>query len=222
MIKAVFLDYTGTMIQEGGGKMQELVRRICENSSVHDPQEAVKLWWRLLKKYEEDCSGENYRDEDEIVGCILRDLEERISLQENLEELHRLVQDFWVCAPAFPETAEFFEKCPVPIYIISNNGAEYVKKGLKDKGLTCAGIISGDMARAYKPRKEIFERALEVSGCKADQVIHVGDSYSSDVLGARSVGIRPVLLERSASEPRGDVETATDLTEVLELLRQEQ
>lgn len=32
MMKAVFMDYTGTIVQEGGKEMQEVVRNICQNS----------------------------------------------------------------------------------------------------------------------------------------------------------------------------------------------
>ncbi|HIR93205.1 MAG TPA: HAD family hydrolase [Candidatus Egerieimonas intestinavium] len=218
MIKAVFMDYTGTTLQEGGPDMQKLVKRICQNSSLKDPKKAVELWWRLLKDYEEKSYGDNYMDENQVVDCILKDLQEQIGLEDNLEELHQLVTDFWVYAPAFPDTEEFLKKCPLPVYIISNNGAAYVERGLKDKGFTCAGIISGDMVRAYKPHRELFDRALQVSGCRADQVIHVGDSYASDVQGARAAGIRPVLVDRSGQKRYPDVETVSSLTELLPIL----
>ena len=44
------------------------------------------------------------------------------------------------------------------------------------------------MVRACKPHRELFDKALEVSGCNADEVLHIGDSYGSDVLGARAAG----------------------------------
>ena len=69
---------------------------------------------------------------------------------------------------------------------------------MKQKGLLTAGIICADMVRAYKPRREIFDKALEVSGCRAEKVLHIGDSYSSDVQGAAAAGIRPVLIQRTA------------------------
>lgn len=47
-------------------------------------------------------------------------------------------------------------------------------------------------AKAYKPRKEIFELALKSTGLHADEVIHIGDSLSSDVKGASSVGIKAI------------------------------
>ena len=32
---------------------------------------------------------------------------------------------------------------------------------------------------------------------QAGEAIHIGDSYQSDVLGARKVGIKPILVQRN-------------------------
>ncbi len=58
------------------------------------------------------------------------------------------------------------------------------------------GIITSADAQARKPAREIFERALELAGVDAAAAVHVGDSVAEDVEGARSAGIRPILLRR--------------------------
>ena len=93
-----------------------------------------------------------------------------------------------------------------------------MEKALKQKGLLTAGIIYADMVRAYKPRREIFDKALEVSGCRAEKVLHIGDSYSSDVQGAAAAGIRPVLIQRTEGQEYEDVTVIRRLTEALTLL----
>lgn len=215
MIKAIFIDYTGTMVQEKGEEMREVVSRICSNSMLHEPESALGLWWKLLKQYEESSYGDSYITEDEIVDRILSDLEEQIQLRDDKEELHELLRGFWVHAPLFPDAEEFFRRCPVPVYVISNNGASYVELSMREKGLSPAGIICADMVRAYKPRRELFEKALEISGCGSGEVLHIGDSYTSDVQGARAAGIRPVLIRRSEGQEYDDIITVTDLTQVL-------
>jgi putative hydrolase of the HAD superfamily len=47
-----------------------------------------------------------------------------------------------------------------------------------------------------KPAPAIFRAALERAGVEASEAIHVGDQYHADVLGARSAGIKPLLLDR--------------------------
>jgi putative hydrolase of the HAD superfamily len=47
-----------------------------------------------------------------------------------------------------------------------------------------------------KPHPRIFESALELAGVPADRVLHVGDNYQQDVVGARQVGMYAVWLRR--------------------------
>ena len=50
---------------------------------------------------------------------------------------------------------------------------------------------------ADKPQPPIFLKALELAQVQAGEAIHVGDQYQNDVLGARKVGISPILLDRA-------------------------
>ena len=54
MIRAVFMDYTGTIVQEGGKEIQEIVRKICHNRSLRDSNALIKEWWGIIKKFEEE------------------------------------------------------------------------------------------------------------------------------------------------------------------------
>ena len=68
------------------------------------------------------------------------------------------------------------------------------------------------LARAFIYNPEVLVvRGLEGS---AEGSLHVGDSFENDVLGARSVGIEPVLLDRSRPGTRRDVRSARCLTEL--------
>lgn len=37
MVKSVFIDYMGTIVDERSPEMAEIVRRICKDSNIHDP-----------------------------------------------------------------------------------------------------------------------------------------------------------------------------------------
>ena len=91
-----------------------------------------------------------------------------------------------------------------------------MEQALWHNGLKAAGVVSADNARAYKPHREIFDEALRISGCTPGEVIHIGDSYDTDVVGARGAGIRPVLLLRGHLRQHDDVDTADDLEQALE------
>lgn len=218
MTKVIFLDYTGTITQENCKAVQEVVMRIIKNSVLKTPQEALSYWWSNLKQMEEISYLDAYKTEDEIVTILLKRCENEIKLNYNLEELHKLFQDFWTYSPVYSDAKEFFEKCKLPIYILTNNGVEYVQECMRLNGLKPAGIICGDMVKAYKPHRELFEKALQVSGYQAGEVLHIGDSMSSDVKGALNVGITPILIDREEKQQYDSVKTIKKLTEIFDMI----
>lgn len=56
-------------------------------------------------------------------------------------------------------------------------------------------VTSGEVGME-KPHPPIFHEALRRAGVEAGDAVHVGDQLSSDVDGARNVGIQPILLDR--------------------------
>lgn len=218
MTKVIFLDYTGTITQENCKAVKEVVMRIIKNSVLKTPQETLSYWWSNLKQMEEISYLDAYKTEDEIVTILLKRCENEIKLNDNLEELHKLFQDFWTYSPVYSDAKEFFEKCKLPIYILTNNGVEYVQECMRLNGLKPAGIICGDMVKAYKPHRELFEKALQVSGYQAGEVLHIGDSMSSDVKGALNVGITPILVDREEKEQYDSVKTIKELTEIFDMI----
>lgn len=77
---------------------------------------------------------------------------------------------------------------------ILSNGNSYPEKcGLK--GLFDFVVFSQDSG-FEKPDPRIFEIALKEAGCKNNQIIHIGDSLSTDILGANNAKIKCVWLNR--------------------------
>ncbi len=85
---------------------------------------------------------------------------------------------------------------------------------LGDLGLRPDAVLCSAVEETEKPSAALFLRALERLGASAEGSLHVGDSFENDVVGARSVGIEPVLLERSAPGTRGDVRSLRCLTDL--------
>ena len=53
-----------------------------------------------------------------------------------------------------------------------------------------------------KPHPEIFQVALRQGGVPAASVVHVGDTWDEDVVGASAAGITPIHLANGAPAPR--------------------
>ncbi len=62
-------------------------------------------------------------------------------------------------------------------------------------------VTTSQEAGAEKPSPRIFLLALERAGVKPEEAVHVGDQYRADVLGAKGVGIKAVLLDRFDLNP---------------------
>lgn len=86
------------------------------------------------------------------------------------------------------------------------------------RGLVAATLSSAEHGYC-KPHPSIFEAALSRAGVEARASLMVGDSLTHDVHGARSVGMRGVLLHR-ADGPLPDVEVPVirNLTDLPPLL----
>lgn len=85
----------------------------------------------------------------------------------------------------------------------------YTISAISDWGLSLGPILQRLQLNTYfehllvsalighaKPSSTLYETALKRSNSIADYSLHIGDSYTLDVLGARAVGMTPVLLDR--------------------------
>ena len=75
------------------------------------------------------------------------------------------------------------------------------------------GTVTSAEAGSRKPDPEIFELALELAGCDADDALHVGDTAEEDVAGARAAGIRSLLIDRDGRG--GDIASLEEIDQHL-------
>jgi putative hydrolase of the HAD superfamily len=57
-------------------------------------------------------------------------------------------------------------------------------------------VVDSHLVGCSKPDKAIFQFALDRLGLEPQEAAYVGDSYGYDVIGARSAGLRSILLDR--------------------------
>jgi putative hydrolase of the HAD superfamily len=77
--------------------------------------------------------------------------------------------------------------------------------GLLD--LFSAFVFSDEVGRS-KPAPEMFQRAVELTGCRPGEMVHVGDREHNDIAGAKDAGARAVLM--TAAVDRGSAHTRAD------------
>lgn len=80
-------------------------------------------------------------------------------------------------------------------------------------------VVTSDEVGADKPSPSIFQAALQRAGVEASEAVHVGDQYKIDIVGARGVGINPILIDRYDLYPEvKDCPRIRSLTELAEYL----
>lgn len=196
MLKAIFIDYTGTMVKEDEPYTRELIAYFMAHSNLKSPDEILKVVWSKVKEIESESHGDSFEGVDVRTDRILEYCRENGGLQGDFKYMHEVWSKIWVHAPLYEDVKPFFERAKLPIYVLTNDDLCYVEESMRLKGLKPAGIISAETAKACKPDPAIFKKALEVAGVSADEVIHIGDSVTSDVEPAVKLGITPIYLSR--------------------------
>ncbi|MBA7472628.1 (S)-2-haloacid dehalogenase 4A [subsurface metagenome] len=80
-------------------------------------------------------------------------------------------------------------------------------------------VVTAKEAGADKPSPPIFLAALDKAGVNASEAVHVGDQYKLDVIGARAIGINPILVDRYDIYPEvSDCPRIHSLTELAQHL----
>ncbi len=76
-------------------------------------------------------------------------------------------------------------------------------------------VVTSEEAGSDKPQPPIFLAALEQARVNPSEAVHVGDQYKIDVVGARGVGISPILIDRYDLYPEvADCPRIRSLTEL--------
>lgn len=218
-MKTVFIDYMGTIVSEESRYVNEVIYRCHKQAHTESPSEVAAAWFRLHDSLLGKYCGRDFKPEHDIAVETFERIMEEYGFTDSADELCHGLEMHWMYSPVFDDTKEFFEECPLPIYLVSNNDDKYLEEAVKRLEIHPAGIITSEKARYYKPDRRIFQEALKISGCAPEEVVHIGDSLESDVKGAMSAGITPWLVDRDGRKEIEGVRRFGSLREVLKELR---
>jgi len=80
-------------------------------------------------------------------------------------------------------------------------------------------VVTAKEVGVDKPAPPIFLAALKRAGVSAQEALYIGDQYQTDVVGARGVGITPILVDRFDLAPEvSDCPRIHSLTELVQYL----
>lgn len=125
---------------------------------------------------------------------------------------------------AYPEVPSVLRQLEgeVAMAVVSNMDTMLLLQALQNNGLSFTFVIASEEEQRYKPSASIFQRAIRYLGLPASNILHVGDSYDEDVVGAAAVGMGSILIQRPNRPndlPSAGGPVVHDLREVREFVR---
>lgn len=137
----------------------------------------------------------------------------------DLHEYHRASNLWEYVPPNVVPTLEALRALGLRLVVVSNANGTLLAH-MERLGMTHRFdvILDSHDEGVEKPDPRFFEIALQRSGARKETTIHVGDLYYVDVVGARSAGLRGVLLDEADLRPDADCPRVRSLDELVSLI----
>ena len=224
-IEVVFLDAGGVLLYPDWERVSEILARHGITATSAQLADAEFIGKRRMDELGVMHTTADIAEPDGYLGWVMH----ATDLEFDTDALHRAGEEFeethtrdnlWSDMPAeVPGALERLQKAGYRLAVLSNT-----ESNLRDR-IAAAGIepffetlvISAEVG-SEKPDRKIFDEALRRMSVAPDHALHVGDFYSIDVVGARGVGITPILLDARNLWPERDVTRVASLTELASLL----
>lgn len=205
MYGGLLLDFYGTLVEEDDA----IVATICEEISRAASPEATALevgqfWSARFSRAYRELLGPRFMNQRAISVSVLSGVVQHFGADLDPEELARRQFTRWIAPPVFPETNAVLaavREMRIPICIVSNIDRDDLERAIAFHNFTLDHIVTSDDVRSYKPNPEIFEAALAKLNLNPNEVLHIGDSRSSDVIGANRLGIPVAWISRTPKTP---------------------
>lgn len=242
--KAVFIDWDDT-IGDFVGAAKRALRDMYEKYQLSDyfasHEEFVSLYKphniELWDKYGKDLVTKDYLSLDRFFFPLMHGSKTVTNFElggkdysllfelarEMSEDFLRLTTSYFSLLDGAEDLVRYLAK-KYPLTVVTNGFVEvqyekFDKSGLQDY---FAHIVLSEEVGSQKPNPRIFEEALRRNGVTANEVIMIGDSWSSDIQGAKNAGIDQIWVRWTNVAELDKNKKATyvvnDLREIMELL----
>ncbi len=215
MVKAIFINYKDIVVQDKGVDHGELVKRIISNSHIKDEKELFQWVFEKETQIKEDSYKETYLSAEVIFLKVLEKTIITYGLKENYDELRTLWMNHWMYGAFYYDVINFLQQCELPVYIVSDVSDQFVRVNLKRNNLHVHGILSSDSIKAYRPRKEVYQKAIELCECKPEEILWVTGFYELDGKYAKEEGLVPVIVDRFGRNEEADCKVVSRLMDIM-------
>ncbi len=209
-IKAVFLDFDEMIFDHKFSSIRALRALGNEHPELLDKDDnwLEAEFWKLMDwNYPDVLSKKITNDEARIarIDKLFQMIGIKLS-DERLKELSEIYRNEYVkearYIPGVDRLMNAIKKKGLFLGIITNGMTITQENRLAGLGLNhlVERLIASEEIGVAKPEKDIFDFALKIANCKAEEAVMIGDSWQKDVYGAVNAGWKAIWLKRREEE----------------------
>ena len=207
-LRGIFFDAGNTLLYP---RVEELAQELTAAgfpatvADFHAAERAAKKkfdeWlWPLLERGEVPAAVDRlYWTEylHALMDCIHVPVDQHGAISERVIERFRDIQ-FW--SRVFPDTEPMLRWLRDAGYYLGviSNSVGTMEQQLSRVGLApyFRIILDSAVVGVEKPHREIFQMAIDKAAISPAEALFIGDTYATDVGGARRAGLQGVLMDR--------------------------
>src|SRR3954463_14187335 len=149
--------------------------------------------------------GGDYRRYADVLAESLRLLAEERGWRYGDDDGKALARSMRSWQP-FPDTGPALRRAHeagLRLIIVSNTDRDILEHSLRHIEAPIDAVVTAEDVGSYKPAPAHFERALEVAGVPAGQILHVAFGFKYDIGPAQQLGFRSAWVNRRAETRPG-------------------
>jgi len=197
--RLVTFDCYGTLVDWEGGAAAFLYDLALRNGDAEPPPgRQLRERWEAIQF--EVIAGE-YRRYADVLAESLRLLADERGWSFTDDDGKALARSMRSWQP-FPDTGPALRRAHeagLALIIVSNTDRDILEHSIRHMEVPIDAVVTAEDVGSYKPALPHFERALELAGAPAGQILHVAFGFKYDIGPAQELGFRSAWVNR-----RGD------------------
>jgi len=210
-VDAVFFDFGDTLATLSPSR-EELFTQAARSIGLQLEFETVRRAYQVVN-FHHKYSSVHVSDRNDFYHHYNEQLAEALGISTHLARLQpALAVQFsknkkWKLFAEVPQVLGRLRAQDLPLALVANwdsNLSDLVGQlGIRQE---FSAIVPSQAAGVEKPDPAIFLRAVEALSLsvETDRILYVGNEYRADVIGARSAGLTPVLIDRNGCYNHAD------------------
>jgi len=223
LVEAISFDAAGTLLfpkPSIGAIYQEVLAAHELSLDSHQLEQAFQASFKKVKKDHSIADPEG-RERAYWKTVVAESIQLLTSLPDNFEVVFEaLWQEFakgsrWRLNEGACDLFDFLDSQGIPFVLLTNWDVR-VRSVLHDHGLSdrFSHIFISSEIGSEKPDRSIFDFAANSLNIQPNNILHIGDHYKQDVLGARNAGWQAAHIALEGERATGDANTIFHLGEL--------